>query len=242
MAQKPLLICLPGARLSRWIRCFWLGHDPVQQDYAIIPDGCIDIVLRCRQTVASQIAIFGSTTQFSQQPIVPNHRYIGIRFEPGQARHFIPAPAWQLTNNVSNEMTPFLQWLTPVLNEEHPQQVFEMLQRLCCKWLKKVNFDNARFDKLLHELTFTIPDRLTDFCGYHGISERHLQRHFKQHVGLSPKQYLRILRAHRIKERLETGQQTPLAQMALAAGYADQSHMQREVKSMFGQTPLSFIT
>ena len=137
MEQKPLLICAPDLRVSKWIRCFWLGHDPVQTNYAIIPDGCIDIVLRCQHKMASQISIFGSSTRFTQQLIVPDHRYIGIRFEPGQARHFIPMPAWQITNGYSDESTPFLKWLQPALNTEQPQDVFRQLQELCFRWIQK---------------------------------------------------------------------------------------------------------
>lgn len=67
-----------------------------------------------------------------------------------------------------------------------------------------------------------------------GWSRRHLSQQFRAATGVTPKQAARIARfevAHGLLLRLD---RPPLAQVALAAGYADQPHLAREWKAMAG--------
>ena len=70
-----------------------------------------------------------------------------------------------------------------------------------------------------------------------GCSERHLRRTLVAAVGLSPKQYARIVRfRHAMHLVMRTRQ--PLAGIASDLGYTDQSHMTREFTVVAGRTPL----
>ncbi|MCC2102287.1 MAG: AraC family transcriptional regulator [Hyphomicrobiales bacterium] len=64
-------------------------------------------------------------------------------------------------------------------------------------------------------------------------SSRQSQRRIKGWTGLS----LRELRRYARVESLSRAGKKKLAQTALDAGYADQSHMGREVRSVTGETP-----
>jgi AraC-like DNA-binding protein len=66
-------------------------------------------------------------------------------------------------------------------------------------------------------------------------TERTLRRIFKQQVGLTPKCFARIVRLQAVIRRLET--QPDWAQLAADFGYADQSHLIREMHALFGDTP-----
>jgi transcriptional regulator GlxA family with amidase domain len=70
-----------------------------------------------------------------------------------------------------------------------------------------------------------------------GISLRHLRRQVHDATGLSPKKYARTLRL--IKSmRLADGSARPSwADVAIAAGYCDQSHLIRECVAATGSTP-----
>ncbi len=68
-----------------------------------------------------------------------------------------------------------------------------------------------------------------------GISLRKLQRLFRTHVGLTPKNILNIYRLHEALEDLKTG--VPLAEIAAGLGYADQAHFTRAFRKVVGQTP-----
>ncbi|MFV0350648.1 MAG: helix-turn-helix domain-containing protein [Halodesulfovibrio sp.] len=71
-----------------------------------------------------------------------------------------------------------------------------------------------------------------------GISTRQLERSFAHHVGLSPKQFCRILRLHKALGLLRANPAVVCwSHVAAECGFADQSHLVREMQSLFGLTP-----
>lgn len=67
------------------------------------------------------------------------------------------------------------------------------------------------------------------------ISDRTLRRHTMTTTGLSPYFFHQIQRAQHATQLLQKG--VPIAQAALEAGYTDQAHMTKAVKSLMGLTP-----
>lgn len=79
------------------------------------------------------------------------------------------------------------------------------------------------------------PLSVDDLAAEAGMNRFHLIRAFRGHTGLTPHAYLvqqRILKARRMIMR-----GTPLAETALACGFADQSHLTRQFVRTFGLTP-----
>lgn len=68
-----------------------------------------------------------------------------------------------------------------------------------------------------------------------GMSERQLERRFVARVGISPKRYARLVRFEQAAAALRSG--PSLTEVALAAGYYDQSHFIREFRSFAGVAP-----
>ncbi len=69
-----------------------------------------------------------------------------------------------------------------------------------------------------------------------GVHPVHFARAFKARYGLTPGQFLRRLRIRWAAEQLRTTPRS-LADIALDAGYADQSHFGRAFKRQFGMPP-----
>jgi AraC-like DNA-binding protein len=70
-----------------------------------------------------------------------------------------------------------------------------------------------------------------------GYSHRHFDRLFTEAVGLKPKHYCRVTRFARVLERLSAEPDAPWADVAAAAGYADQPHFNREFRTFAGFPP-----
>lgn len=76
---------------------------------------------------------------------------------------------------------------------------------------------------------------LDEICAAVALSPSYLIRAFKKQYGLTPHAYLTDQRIRYACRRLKQGE--PLAEVALAAGFADQAHFQRVFKQHAAATP-----
>lgn len=90
---------------------------------------------------------------------------------------------------------------------------------------------------ILAHLTDNISNTL--LAGFVGLSASHFSRAFKQSAGVSPHRFVLESRIEQVKQLLaET--ELPLAQIAVIAGFGDQSHCSRWFRKLVGVTPSRF--
>jgi transcriptional regulator GlxA family with amidase domain len=70
-----------------------------------------------------------------------------------------------------------------------------------------------------------------------GVSERQLRRRCVAAYGYGPQLLTRVMRFQGAVDRLRSPATPPLAEIAVEAGYVDQSHMTHEVGEFSGMTP-----
>ena len=92
---------------------------------------------------------------------------------------------------------------------------------------------------------FTLGMRIETLVERSDYSHRAFNALFKEAVGLSPKRYARLLRFQAVLARLNAApgldrRPAALIDLALAAGYSDQAHMQREFREFAGVTPTQY--
>jgi AraC family transcriptional regulator len=80
------------------------------------------------------------------------------------------------------------------------------------------------------------PPPLAQLAAELDVHPVHLARAFRDHFGVTIGAYARRLRVERARRLLLHGDE-PLARVAVAAGFSDQSHMTREVRAALGTTP-----
>ena len=73
-----------------------------------------------------------------------------------------------------------------------------------------------------------------------GLSASRLATAFREQVGITAKQYARVIRFTHALARLHAGAAS-LADLAYDAGYYDQPHMNAELKELSGLTPMQFL-
>lgn len=88
----------------------------------------------------------------------------------------------------------------------------------------------------LMERNLETPLPIAEICARTGISHRQLNRLFASHVGKTPAIYYRDIRLDRARG-LVTQTEMPMAQVALASGFASQVHFSRAYKARFGLPP-----
>src|SRR3954454_11340216 len=81
-------------------------------------------------------------------------------------------------------------------------------------------------------------ERLAEWFGW---SRRHLLARFREHTGLPPKVFARILRFQRAAALLAAPAGPSLCEIALDCGYYDQAHLNRDFRAFAGRTPIDLL-
>ncbi|HSW91158.1 MAG TPA: helix-turn-helix domain-containing protein [Candidatus Saccharimonadales bacterium] len=105
------------------------------------------------------------------------------------------------------------------------------------------DFDSAEVfvDELISNDILLVNSVVSSLSNDHvnGVSDRSLRRHTMGTTGLSPYFFHQIQRAQHATQLLQQG--TPIAQVAIEAGYTDQAHMTKAVKALMGLTPAQIV-
>jgi AraC-like DNA-binding protein len=81
-------------------------------------------------------------------------------------------------------------------------------------------------------------DQLSDEIGY---SQKHFIHLFTQQVGVSPKQYLKIMRFQKVISAIENRESIRWSKIALESGYYDQAHFIHDFRLFSGFTPNEYM-
>jgi AraC family transcriptional regulator len=101
------------------------------------------------------------------------------------------------------------------------------------RWLAEVR-------ALLHD-RFAEPMGLDQVASAVGVHPAHLARVFRRHLRCTVGEYIRRLRVEAACREIARGERS-LAQIALDAGFADQSHLTRTFRRLMGVTPGGFAS
>lgn len=74
-----------------------------------------------------------------------------------------------------------------------------------------------------------------------GVSYRSLNRFFRRGIGVTPKEYLKIIRFDRVAQYMSLFPNYHWSDIVDQFGYYDQAHFIREFKQMLGQTPSEWM-
>jgi AraC-like DNA-binding protein len=222
---------------------FWLcddAPDPASDDrFEVLPDGCIDLVFALGATRGSLLA-FGTATQARWFRTQPGTAYLGMRLRPGRLGGLVDAAADGLTDGVHP-----LDRLGGVRADELLAQLHEAgsldaqvaaLERLVGRaWRARpglVALDRAVAVVERHAGDIRVA-RLADEVA---LGRRQLERQFRQAVGLTPKQFCRVVRFQQVLARLREGGVRGAA-LAADLGFTDQSHLRRDFIALARRAP-----
>jgi AraC family transcriptional regulator len=92
-----------------------------------------------------------------------------------------------------------------------------------------------RVKELLHDRAIEAP-RLSEIAAAVGVHPGHLSREFRRFFGVVPGEYVRQLRIDLAARKLVESD-APIAEIALATGFADQAHFARVFRRATGHSP-----
>jgi AraC-like DNA-binding protein len=232
------VVVAPAPSLRRIISHYWLSRDMYQKTYVALPDGVVDLVFETDGTRV-QGWVYGTPTSRTDIFLTPGRRYLGIRFRPGQSRHVMRAAARELTD--SHESVAGLLDLTLEAAPDHLAQddIINYLDAQFITYLSKHPPKFSRIDAAIAAIDQTHGIiRVSEVAAYFARSRRQFERAFLEVVGLSPKTYMMIRRFEHAVTLLAA--QGKLVEVAIDAGYSDQSHMTNDFRRLSGLSPAEF--
>lgn len=235
-ARGRLLIRAPAPALARFVKHYWLSLDNDDPVYRVVPDGCVDVVVEVAGG-AWRAWGYGSVTAATDLDCARGTHYFGIRFLPGQSRHFMRACASELTD-CKEDARGLLRGPIEPLAERVEDAVFDEADRRLAGVLGTSAPAVSEVDRMVRRIDASRGAlRIEALAAELGKSPRQLQRLFLETVGVTAKFYSLIARARHAAGMIAAREPARLADVATQAGYADQSHMTRDFARLAGVPP-----
>ncbi|MDF9800028.1 AraC-like DNA-binding protein [Catalinimonas alkaloidigena] len=249
----------PSALLSPFVECYWKGAFNLNAEGAVsfqmVPNACLELIihlddLRCN---------FPGTEDWVQ---TPDYMIIGLITQPHEIRfpstvpvftiRFKPEALYHLFRFNGSEIIETYEDMTLLLGNDirdfchqirEESQVERMIQRAENYLLKKLEkrkgepgYVNQAAELIRNSQHINIRDISDHVC----VSQRQLERKFREVVGVSPKHYLRLTRMNRVMRVLEQNRSLSLSSVAYYCGYFDQAHFIKDFKRITGLNPTFF--
>lgn len=253
----------PSPQLAQLVQCYWYMFGKQDRSAAIDeymhPEGGSGIIVN----FAGALKV--GDYRLSQECMVvgPNSKSIhftgegqletfGIRFHPGAGHQFFGLPLTEIRSVMLHPNDISLTRLCDLLTHEFVkrssiEQYISVIEKHLILHLRAMQEQNKSVSgKLDNRLAFainwiiannglkpisTLNDKLT-------LSQRQLDRLFKQHLGLAPKQFSRLRQTHYARCLLKGDFfETNLTDIGYQAGFYDQAHFNHQFKGIMGLTP-----
>jgi AraC-like DNA-binding protein len=231
----------PPAALADVIECFWRRERwrPPNHNLGVLPDGRVDVIW----TSEGQVLVMGPQSRSLGRPASSHVVVVGVRFPPAVGPAVLGVSACELANMHlpldAIDARPAVSLLRDLLRIENdaaaPAGIAQALLR---------RMDSARPPDLAVRRAATFLEnptaRVRRVADALGLSERQLQRRFREAVGYGPKTLQRILRFQRLLTAIQSGRERAggLARIAATIGYADQAHLTRDTRAFSGLSPV----
>jgi AraC-like DNA-binding protein len=232
----------PCADLSLYIHSYWTLKGGDEMYDVLYPDTCVDIVVNMGERFVTNqkgvvletqhVYLGGALTEAMYEKIPEGVYLMGIRFLPGCFGYFYPPyPLGDMRDGciaISEDHVPPLHFLA--------QDLISSLDTFFCNKLRVFhNPVKDAADKIIRS-GGNIP--LTEIAATCNKSMRQTERMFKQHIGLTPKQFCKIVKYTQVQKLLAAkAPAETLLDVALEAGYYDHAHLTKEFKKITRHTP-----
>jgi AraC-like DNA-binding protein len=223
----------------------------------IVPDGCVEIVFN----LADPFMHVGADGSLTRQPVdllagqmtrptiaLPSGEVdlLGVRFWPGRAGAVLRTPMWELQDQLisaSSALSGAERLLADLRELNHDRRIEHLTQALAPRCasidrhsLRLVEGALAQISRRRGQVA------IEQLARDAGVSRRHLERQFRDQVGLRAKHIARIVRIQSVLELIRLQPELTGAEVAAQCGYSDQAHLIHECRALTGTTPARLVS
>ncbi|WP_298901755.1 helix-turn-helix transcriptional regulator [uncultured Psychroserpens sp.] len=248
--------------LSKYVAAMIYNKDyyPECEMDKYLPDGTINIIF---ELTGTDKFIFDNNTKKKKQGYsdvwfsgvlkdyitisAASEEMIVVVFKPGSGFPLIHKSVNLYTNKVvqANEIfgTSILELHTQLKAPTSPQEKFNAIE----KWLLPQFKEDDFYTNIIHFAIDTIQNSsskisIANLAKKTGFSQKQFIQLFKKYVGITPKQFHRIIRFNEILAALENKEKISWTAISADCGYFDQAHFIKDFQSFSGLNPKKYLS
>lgn len=230
------------------------------EPYRVIPQGCVELMFFYKKPYVKigknkkdiekyeSSVIRGQQSAFVDLQATGDIGIFSVLFKPHGAMMFFSLPLNQLKDqsvalsDIAGKEANILE--EQILNSKSNQERIEYIEKfLLKKLIEKEYYDFKRINSVIHKIICSKGEITVDEMSHEAcFSNKQLERKFSKYIGMSPKQYLKIVRFQKVLKTKELNPEFSLTTLAHECGYYDQAHFIKDFKIITGMTPKSFFS
>lgn len=247
-------IISPSPLLAPYVKHYWLlESDDTVHSQRIIPTGNIELVfhrgrpLLKKEGSVPRISLCGQTLSFEDLIPAGYVNMITVVFHPFGAKAFFELSFSEL----SNLTVPVADLDIQAFKDLEEKILSTADDRICIQSIETFLLDRLRLCKTYNykrmaeavntinrfENNLSVSLLAEKTC----LSKKQFQRVFSEYIGLSPKEFMRVVRFHKALFTLQNHPTLNFTQLAYECGFYDQSHLIHEFKLFSGYTPREYL-
>lgn len=238
----------PATPLRPYIEKYWvLSSIQTQQEIVtLMPDRGVTLVLNLGENVQSRhfkevignesLFLVGTMLRWDEQVLQGESRLLGVQFRPGAFVHFY---RYESMDKVANQVQEFSRSMFPDMKKT----IHEFLSCLDRFYLDRLSSPKHSLMSVLTDIEqHSGQIKIAALAKRHFTTERQLERHFNEQIGVSPKEFINLTRFQHAFGKIQQNKgHKSISDIAWDCGYYDHAHLTNDFKRYTGTTPTGLI-
>lgn len=244
--QKPSLF------LSEFIQYYWILENPSAEHTELVyPNGEIQLLFHCKNPFTENkptgetaeqkiISLCGQRTTYSNIKTKAPSYTIGAVFFPYSAARFFPFSLSEINDysiDLNDIFNDWQQYEESLFNSQTDALRIEIIEKFLTGRI--IERDKNQYGLVSSCVQQILNNKgmfpLRKIYSHYNVSDKTLQRLFKQYTGLTPKLYSEFVRISNVIEMIKFNNNN--LQTAYDNGFFDQAHFIKKIKTYTGCTP-----
>jgi AraC-like DNA-binding protein len=257
----PIHFAQPSSALAPYIKRYWAIENTLDKGKTcvqrITPTGLTELllyftprpkVLCGKKSLSDNVALYGHQNGYYDIELTGDLSVFSVVFQPQGIMQFFKFPI----HEICNQNVP-LRYISGQAGQDLEEKMGEattfhqrvnIVETYLWELLKNnfADFEFRRINRVVEAIKRTngnisIPQMASIAC----LSRKQFERIFSEHIGISPKQYLKIIRFQFAIFQKQRNINWDMTKLSYESGYFDQSHFINDFKSLSGLTPKQYF-
>ena len=253
--MKESKILYPSPILSQYIKYYWVLKTDVLEPVMVqtIPSGCVHLVFHRGENLNIQskglqpkIFIRGQFSTYGSLISEGNIDMIAVIFHPLGLNPFVRYSMSELYNHYIDvedlEDLELNHLKRNISTEREPEICIRLIELFLMQRLVDADCNYQRMQHAICQIINQSQIEVNALAESACLGYRQFKRVFTSYVGMSPKEYYRVVRFQRALYLLQNNPGMELVDLAYTCGFYDPSHLVKDFREFSGCSPTQYLS